>query len=76
MSRTPCDGGVWPAPPGQGPMVQLLIEVPDLNATINEAERLGAKVIVPLSMLPDGDQMAVLLDPTGLPFGLCKLTVS
>ena len=67
------DGGVWPAPPGVTGFVQLFIEVPDVEASLTKAVALGAKVLVPKSVLPDGDTMAVLHDPTGLPFGLCQL---
>lgn len=67
------DGGVWPAPPGAPSFVQLFIEVPDVDASIAAAEALGAEIIVPKSVLPDGDEMAVLRDPTGIPFGLCLL---
>jgi len=67
------DGGVWPAPPQQPGFVQLFVEVPDIEACIATATRLGATVIVPKSVLPDGDAMAVLLDPTGLSFAVCTL---
>jgi predicted enzyme related to lactoylglutathione lyase len=67
------DGGVWPSSPGQGGFVQLFVEVPDVEDCIARAAKLGAKVIVPKSVLPDGDTMAVLLDPTGLSFGVCQL---
>ncbi|MGE0395177.1 MAG: VOC family protein [Kofleriaceae bacterium] len=64
------DGGVWPSQ-GEGPdMVQLFVEVDDITATLDAATALGARVIVPRSVLPDGDVMAVLLDPAGLAFGL------
>ena len=66
-------GGVWPAPPGQTSLVQLFMEVADVDDCIAKALTLGAKVIVPKSVLPDGDTMAVLLDPTGLSFGVCRL---
>ena len=35
------------------------------------ARSLGGKVLVPKSVLPDGDTMAVLHDPTGISFGVC-----
>jgi predicted enzyme related to lactoylglutathione lyase len=63
------DGGVWPSNEGPG-MVQLFIGVDDIDATIEAASRYGAKVIVPKSTLPDGDTMAILLDPAGISFGL------
>ncbi|MBI1842140.1 MAG: VOC family protein [Verrucomicrobia bacterium] len=72
-SVSPVDGGVWPSPPGQGSMAQLFIEVADVDACVARATKLGAKVIVPKSVLPDGDTMAVLLDPVGLSFGVCRL---
>lgn len=67
------DGGIWPAPPGQPGMLQLFVEVPDIDACLTEAVKLGAKVIVPKSDLPDGDSMAILLDPTGMSVGVCRL---
>lgn len=67
------DGGVWPSPPGQSGFIQLFIEVSDVEGCIEKAAKLGAKVIVPKSVLPDGDTMAVLLDPTGISFGVCQL---
>jgi predicted enzyme related to lactoylglutathione lyase len=65
------DGGIWPAPPEAPSFVQLFIEVPDVDASIARAQSLGATVIVPKAVLPDGDQMAVLRDPLGMTFGLC-----
>jgi predicted enzyme related to lactoylglutathione lyase len=67
------DGGVWPAPAADRSMVQLFIEVRDIDAVIRKAEKFGASVIVPKSVLPDGDAMAVLQDPIGLSFGVCQL---
>ncbi len=67
------DGGVWPGPPQERPFVQLYVEVPDVDACLADATRLGAKVIVPKSVLPDGDTMAVMLDPMGLAVAVCAL---
>jgi predicted enzyme related to lactoylglutathione lyase len=66
------DGGVWPAPPEAQSFVQLFVEVPDVEKHISRATTLGAEVIVPASALPDGDTMAVLRDPAGLPFGIVQ----
>jgi len=66
------DGGVWPAPPGAPGMVQLFVEVDDVDRSIADAVALGAQIIVPKSELPDGDTMAILLDPAGLSFGVVK----
>ena len=67
------DGGVWPSPPGERPFAQLFVAVPNVEAHVARATSLGAKVLVPPSALPDGDVMAVLLDPVGLPFAICTL---
>jgi predicted enzyme related to lactoylglutathione lyase len=64
------DGGIWPAPPEGHNLVQLFIEVDDIDHCIAEAVALGARVIVPRSELPDGDALAVVVDPFGVPFGL------
>jgi predicted enzyme related to lactoylglutathione lyase len=64
------DGGIWPSPPEGGDMVQLFIKVDDVDAHLADAVKLGAKVLVPATALPDGDRMAILIDPTGISFGL------
>src|SRR5471030_2837831 len=66
------DGGVWPSPPEGHNLVQLFVEVDDVDAYIAKATALGAKVIVPKSDLPDGDALAIVLDPAGLSFGLYR----
>ena len=66
------DGGVWPAPQTDRPFVQLFVEVPSIDDSIQKAQKLGASVLVPKSALPDGDTMAVLQDPAGLSFGICQ----
>ena len=66
------NGGVWPAPPEGRDLVQLFIEVDDVDAYVTRATRLGAQVIVPKSELPDGDAIAIVLDPAGLSFGLFR----
>lgn len=63
-------GGIWPAPPEAPNTVQLFIAVDDVPKSAQAAVDLGAKVIVPPTVLPDGDAMAILLDPTGMPFGI------
>jgi len=73
VSDMPIDGGVWPSPPGQPGFVQLFIEVADIDKCIAKATELGARTLVLKSILPDGDSMAVLLDPTGISFGICSL---
>lgn len=66
------DGGIWPAPPEAHDFVQLFIEVEDVPATVQRVTELGGKVIIPPQKLPDGDEMAILHDCVGIPFGLKK----
>ena len=68
------DGGVWPGPPDHGPFAQLFVEVPNVDEYVERATALGAMVLVPASVLPDGDVMAVLRDPVGLPFAIRSVT--
>jgi len=64
--------GVWPSPPEGHNLVQLFVEVDDIDAYIEKAKKLGATVIVPKSELPDGDALAIVLDPAGLSFALYR----
>ena len=66
------NGGVWPSPPEGHNLVQLFVEVDDVDTFIEKATSLGATVIVPKSELPDGDALAIVLDPAGLSFGLYR----
>jgi predicted enzyme related to lactoylglutathione lyase len=66
------DGGFWPAPPEGKSMVTLYLEVEDVVAHVARARELGATVVIPPQKLPDGDEMAVVLDPEGIPVGLMK----
>jgi predicted enzyme related to lactoylglutathione lyase len=52
--------------------VQLYIEVDDVTACVEKASGLGASVIMPAQKLPDGDEMAIVLDPEGIPFAVFK----
>jgi uncharacterized protein len=66
------NGGIWPAPP-QGPsMVSLYVEVDDVGAYVSRATALGGKVVMPPQKLPDGDEMAIILDVEGIPVGIFK----
>jgi predicted enzyme related to lactoylglutathione lyase len=66
------DGGVWPSPAPGPPMVQLFVEVEDVAAHLEQAVAMGAKVLVPRTALPDGDVMALFVDPSGLSCGLVQ----
>jgi uncharacterized protein len=66
-------GGFWPAPPTAPSLVQLFIGVPDVERAVADATLRGAKIIIPATTLPDGDVMAVLLDPAGISFGIVRV---
>jgi len=65
-------GGIWPSPPEGHSFVQLYIEVDDVAVSVEKATGMGASVIVPPQQLPDGDEMAIVLDPEGIPFAVFK----
>lgn len=65
-------GGIWPAPPDGHGMVQLFVGVADVAASVREAEAGGGTTLLPPQQLPDGDVMAIMLDPEGIPFGLVR----
>ena len=64
------DGGIWPAPPGAPEAVQIYVEVEDIDAALAKTVELGGTVVMPKQVLPDGDSMALALDPLGRSFGL------
>jgi uncharacterized protein len=64
------NGGIWPSPPDGHNLVQLFIRVESVADYHQRAEQAGARTIVPPQQLPDGDELAIMVDPQGLPFGL------
>ena len=71
-SKEGIQGGIWPSPPHAPSFAQLFIGVADVKASVAQAEKLGAKVLIPPTVLPEGDEMAVLHDPQGLSFALWR----
>jgi hypothetical protein len=65
-------GGIWPAPPQAPTFVQLFVTVDDVAAAVAKAEGLGARILIPPTALPEGDEMAVLHDPQGMSFGVWR----
>ena len=57
---------------GMPSMVSLYVEVDDVAAFAARAANLGGKIVIPPQKLPDGDEMAVILDVEGIPVGLFK----
>jgi predicted enzyme related to lactoylglutathione lyase len=66
------NGGVWPSPPEGHNLVQLFVEVDDVDPYIAKAVSLGATIVVPKTELPDGDALAIVVDPSGLSFGIYR----
>lgn len=66
------NGGIWPAPPQVADFVQLFISVTDVKAAVERAQKLGAKTVIAPTVLPAGEEMAVLQDPAGMSFGIWK----
>jgi len=65
-------GGIWPAPPQAPNFVQLFVSVSDVRSSVQKAEELGARVLIPPTLLPEGDEMAVMHDPGGMSFAVWR----
>lgn len=66
-------GGLWPISQNEGhSMVQLFIRVDDVKTYVKKAEKLGARIVIPPQKLPGGDEMAVVVDPDGIPFAMFR----
>ena len=63
-------GGIGEAHRGARGWVTFYTQVEDLPAAVAKAERMGARVLVPITHLPDA-RVAVVSDPEGNPVGLC-----
>lgn len=63
-------GGIWPRGDEGQNLVQLFVEVEDIDAVLEKATQLGGRTLMPQQQLPDGDAMALMLDPAGLSLGL------
>jgi hypothetical protein len=63
-------GGIWPAPQTARNFVQLFVGVEDVSRYYDLATSLGATSIVAPQKLPDGDELAIMADPFGMPFGI------
>jgi predicted enzyme related to lactoylglutathione lyase len=69
-SREGIQGGIWPAPSQSPNFVQFFVTVDDVKAMVKKAEEMGARLLIPPIMLPEGDEMAVLADPQQMSFGV------
>lgn len=62
-------GGVGAAANGKG-WATFYTKVPDLEAAVRQAEKLGSSVLLPVTELPD-TRIAVVSDPEGNAVGIC-----
>ena len=60
------------APGGQN-FASLFFRVEDIDATIAKASSLGAKVVVPRTLAPGGQDVAIFISPQGHSIGLVQL---
>ncbi len=64
-------GGIMATPPeaqGMPPMWGVYVTVDDVDATAKTAEKLGGKIIVPPTDIPDVGRFCVIQDPQGAVF--------
>jgi uncharacterized protein len=66
-------GGITKPPDDSGPYVTFYVNVEDLQATLERAEKLGAKTMMPPMQVPDGPEIALFTDPDGNMIGLSKM---
>jgi uncharacterized protein len=64
-------GGVGAAFPGTKPWVTFYVETGDVAASLAQAERLGGKVVMPRTAMPDVT-LGVFEDPEGHVIGLVE----
>jgi len=64
-------GGIGPSQDGST-MVTFYVSVPDLQASLDKAEKLGGKTVMGPMDVPDGPTIAMFADPEGNVIGLLK----
>ena len=64
------NGGIGPAQDGK--RVTVYVQVPDLQAYLDKAEKLGAKTIMPPTEIPGAVTMAMFADPEGNVTGMIE----
>ncbi|HLJ17946.1 MAG TPA: VOC family protein [Bryobacteraceae bacterium] len=65
-------GGIWPAPEQSPTFTQFFVAVDDVTAMVAKAVKLGARLLIPPTTLPEGDEMAILHDPQGMSFAVWR----
>jgi len=70
--RNAIGGGVGSTPPNMKPYVTFYIEVADVQASLDQATKLGGKVVQPPMPIPGIGTSALFSDPEGNLIGLYK----
>jgi predicted enzyme related to lactoylglutathione lyase len=65
-------GGIGQAEDGAPQYVTFYVQVPDLQACLDQAEKLGGKTILPPTEIPNVVTIAMFQDPEGNAIGLLK----
>ncbi|MDZ7343701.1 MAG: VOC family protein [candidate division KSB1 bacterium] len=65
-------GGIGATQEGQPGYVTFYVQVPDLKATLKQAESMGGKTVVPPTEIPNMVTFAMFSDPEGNMVGLVK----
>jgi uncharacterized protein len=65
-------GGGIAKPPTGDVYITFYVLVEDLQATLDQAEKQGAKTLVPPMQVPEGPEIAMFTDPDGSIVGLAK----
>jgi predicted enzyme related to lactoylglutathione lyase len=66
------NGGIAQVGPEGQPFVTFYVAVEDPQATLDKAVSLGAKVVVPVTVVPDVVTLALFADPDGCLVGLVQ----
>ena len=70
-SETGIGGGIGPSQDGSSNLT-FYVAVGDLQASLDQAEKLGGKTVMPPMDVPDGPTIAMFADPEGNVVGLMK----
>lgn len=71
-TSTGIPGGIFAAGDDGAEYVSVYVAVADLPGALVRAEDLGAKVVQPVTQVPDGPQIAMITDPEGHRIGLLQ----
>lgn len=70
--QTGIPGGVGSVEQGPG-HTTFYVQVDDLDQSLGTAARLGGRVLMPATEMPDGGRIALFADPEGHPVGLVQV---